>query len=207
MVTIATEAIGMLITQETGAVFLSVSGNFCVDKKASWQNVILGRGFRAWSEVLLPTTVITDGLKTTTDELLELWEVKCLIGSSITGSIGSNGHAANVIAALFLATGQDLAHVVEGSMTTTLMNREADGIRVSVTIPSLMVGTIGGGTGLATQKEALSLLGIAGGNEGKNAQQLAEIVAAAILAGEVSELAALSSHTLVCAHQKLGRGK
>ena len=205
MVTIATEAMGKKIAEMTSATFLTVSANFCVDKKPSWQNVILGRGFRAWSEVLLSTAVIEEILKTSPDALYEVWETKCLIGSAVSGSMGFNGHAANVVAALFLATGQDIAHVVEGSTATTLFAKESAGIRVTVSLPSLMVGTVGGGTSLATQQEALQLLGIAGGNDGNNAHQLAEIVAGAVLAGEISELAALTSHTLACAHQQLGR--
>jgi hydroxymethylglutaryl-CoA reductase (NADPH) len=206
MVTIATQAIGEEIEKQTGATFLSVSGNYCVDKKPSWINAILGRGFRAWSEVLLPTTVITTILKTSPSSLFELWQTKCLLGSARSGSMGFNGHAANVIAALYLATGQDMAHVVEGSSAITVMKQEETGILVNVVLPSLMVGTIGGGTGLATQKEALSILGVTDSNTKNHSEELVGIVAAAVLAGEISELAALTSHTLTKAHETYGRG-
>lgn len=207
MVTIATQALCGVIEQKMGVRCLSVSGNFCVDKKPSWQNVILGRGFRAWSEVVLSTTVLTDILKTSVDELFETWEAKCLIGGAATGTMGFNGHAANVIAAIYIATGQDISHVVEGSSAITTMMKVKEGIAVSVELQSVLVGTVGGGTGLATQREALAMLGLAGGDGGRNAEKLAGVIAGAVLAGEISELSALSSHTLACAHQKLGRGK
>ena len=145
---------------------------------------------------------------------------KFFLGSIMSGTIGFNAQAANVIAALFLATGQDLGHVGEGSMaviTTEVVTNQKSKIKnqkekgsdlyISVYLPDLMVGTVGGGTGLATQKEALELLGVAGGNNGKNALQFAEITTAAVLAGEISLLASLEEGTLAKAHQKLGRGK
>lgn len=207
MVTIACQEISTYLEQRFSMKCLSVSGNTCVDKKPSWRNMILGRGFSAWSEVYIPTTIITGVLKTTVDELYRTYESKCLIGSAISGSIGFNGHAANVIAAIFIATGQDPAHVVEGSQTITTMKKEEDGVRISVSIPSLLLGTVGGGTGLETQQESLQILGIAGGNEGKNAEEFASIVSSAVLAGEISELAALSTGTLTSAHKSLARGK
>jgi hydroxymethylglutaryl-CoA reductase (NADPH) len=139
----------------------------------------------------------------------EMWEAKNQ-GSMLSGSIGNNAHAANVIAALFLATGQDLGHIGEGSQvftTTEIITQPEEALYFSVFLADCMVGTVGGGTGLSTQKEALSLLGIAGGNAGNHAQQLAEIVATAVLAGEISLLASLAEGSLVQAHQHLGRGK
>lgn len=207
MATIASQHISNYLEEQYGVVCLSVSGNTCVDKKPSWQNVVLGRGYSAWSEVFVSTTIITETLKTTTDKLYRTYESKCLIGGAVSGSIGFNGHAANVIAAIYLATGQDPAHVVEGSQTITTMKREKDGMRVSVYIPSLLLGTVGGGTELETQRESLQVLGIAGGKEGRHAEELAGIVCGTVLAGEISELAALSSGTLTSAHTKLARGK
>ncbi len=207
MATIATQAIADLIEKETTFRCLAISGNFCTDKKPSWQNVVLGRGYRAWSEILIPTKVLADIFTVTSDSLFEAWEAKCLIGSTISGSIGSNGHAANIVAALFLATGQDIAHVVEGSSTITTMEKIDQGIFVRVFMPSVIVGTVGGGTGLATQKESLQLLGLYGGKDGKNAETFAGVVAASVLAGELSELAALASGSLTKAHQSLARGK
>lgn len=205
MVTIATQQIVDWISTVSTVQCVAVSGNACIDKKPAWVNTILGRGVRAWSEAVLTTTVIADTLKTSKQALLQTWEAKCLLGSAVSGSIGYNGHAANIIAALFIATGQDPAHVVEGSQAITTMKQENEGIRVSVYLPSLMVGTVGGGTALATQQEALALLGCAGGDDGAQKAKLAGIVAAAVLAGEISELAALASGTLTQAHKQLGR--
>jgi len=130
------------------------------------------------------------------------------VGSAMSGSLGFNAQYANIIAAMFLATGQDLGHIGEASMgiTTAEVVDEHD-LYLSVVLPDLMVGTVGGGTGLATQKEALGLLGVWGGSDGVNAQRLAEIIAAGVLAGEVSLLSALAQGTLAKAHQKLARGK
>jgi len=133
---------------------------------------------------------------------------KCLLGSALAGSYGFNAQFANVIAAIFIATGQDAAHVVEGSQgfTTAEITEEGD-LTFSVTIPSLQVGTVGGGTALDTQREALELIGVHGAGEspGTNALKFAEIVAAAVLAGEISLIGALGARHLAEAHVRLNR--
>ena len=212
MVTIATDAASRYIEEQTGSTCVALSGNFCVDKKASWQNAVSGRGTEVWAEVVLPADVLRSVLKTDAKKVYGTWVAKCMLGSAMTGSIGFNGQFANVVAALFIATGQDPAHVVEGSLgVTTAEVVNGSDLYVSVYLPDLMVGTVGGGTSLATQHEALSMLGVAGaspeGERGKNAQQLAEIVAAAALAGEISLLSSLEQGTLAQAHSRLGRGK
>lgn len=202
MATIATDRMARFIEQETATRCVSLSGNFCVDKKPSWINVISGRGHRAWAEVRIPMRALRDTLKTTARAVYEVWLSKCMIGSAMSGSMGFNAHIANVIAAVFIATGQDPAHVVEGSLgITTAEVVDGRDLYVSVYLPDVMVGTVGGGTGLATQREALGLLGV------KTSQELAEVVAAAALAGEISLLASLSEGTLANAHEKLARGK
>ena len=220
MVTIATNALVAYIQKETGIFCLSVAGNYDVDKKPSWLNVIEGRGVKVWAEVTISEQTLKETLKTTAQKVYNVWLAKCMVGSAMSGSMGFNAQFANVIAALFLATGQDLGHVGEGSMGVTTMevvSHQPSAIShqtkiagkdlyVSVYLPDVMVGTVGGGTGLATQKEALELLGVAGGNEGKNAQKLAEIVGATVLAGEISLLSSLEEGTLVRAHERLGRG-
>ena len=125
----------------------------------------------------------------------------------MSGSLGFNAHFANIVSAVFIATGQDPAHVVEASMglTTSRVTKSED-LYFSIYIPALMVGTVGGGTALATQKEALSIMGIAGGNDGKNSQKLAEIIGGGVLCGELSLLASLAEGSLASAHKKLGRG-
>jgi hydroxymethylglutaryl-CoA reductase (NADPH) len=206
MVTIATDAIASYIKEKTGISCLALSGNFCVDKKPSWQNLINNRGIKVWAEVVLTKKVLSEILKTSAQKAYDVWLAKCMLGSAMSGSMGFNAQFANVVAAIFIATGQDAAHVVEGSMGITTAEVIKDDLYVSVYLPDLMVGTVGGGTGLATQNEALTLLGVAGGDNGKNAQRLAEITAAAVLAGEISLLSSLEEGTLAKAHQELGRG-
>lgn len=201
MVTIATEAIVRFIEEKTGIPSLALAGNFDIDKKPAWLNVIENRGFKAWAEVTLPKKVLGTILKTTAEKMYEVWIAKCMIGSAMTGSMGFNAQYANIIAAMFLATGQDLGHVGEGSMGITTCEVNGEDLYVSVYLPDLMVGTVGGGTGLATQKEALSIIGA------KNSNEFAQVIAGAVLAGEVSLLASLSEGTLARAHQQLARGK
>jgi len=206
MVTIAVSAISLYIGKETGAKCVTVAGNFDVDKKPSYLNMILGRGREVWAEAVLSADVIKTVLKTTPEAIHDTAIRKCLIGSAISGSLGFNGHYANIIAAIFLATGQDAAHVVEGSMgitTTELENRQ---LRVSIYIPSLLVGVMGGGTGLPAQKEALSVLGLQKPNQGESASEFAAVIGASVLAGELSLLSSLTEGSLASSHQKLGRG-
>ncbi len=206
MVTIATDAAARFIQEKTGTTCISLSGNFCVDKKPSWQNFINNRGVKVWAEVTLPASILHDVLKTTARQAYEVWLAKCMLGSAMSGSLGFNAQYANIIAALFLATGQDIAHVVEGSMGITTAEVVGEDLYVSVYLPDLMVGTVGGGTGLATQQEALALLKVAGGNNGKNSLQFAEMIATAVLAGEISLLSSLEQGTLAQAHKTLARG-
>ncbi len=207
MVTLATDAAAAYIKKETGIACVALSGNFCTDKKPSWQNFVENRGHKAWAEVTVPGRVLKNTLKTTAKSAYETWLAKCMIGSAMSGSMGFNAQYANVLSAIFIATGQDPAHVSEcavGVTTAEVVNGED--LYVSVYLPDLMVGTVGGGTGLATQKEALDILGVAGGHDGKNASALAEIIAAAVLAGELSLLSSLEEGSLAASHKRLARG-
>jgi len=206
MITIATDAIVTLIKKDTDIDCIALSGNFCVDKKPSWQNSINGRGYRVQAEITIPSEILTKVLKTTAQTAYEVWLAKCMIGSALSGSMGFNAQFANVIAALFIATGQDPAHVTEGSIgmtTTEIVNND---LYVAVNLPDLLIGTVGGGTGLATQQESLTLMGLDKGQEGKGSDQFAKIIAATVLAGELSLLASLEQGTLAQAHARLGRG-
>lgn len=208
MVTIATDKVARYIEEQTGAVCLALSGNFCVDKKPSWQNMLNNRGTAVWAEAVFPKAVLSSVLKTDATHVYEAWLSKCMMGSIMSGSMGFNAQYANIIASLFIATGQDPAHVVEGSLGVTtagVINNED--LYMSIYLPDLMVGTVGGGMGLATQHEALELLGVAGSGHGEHAQQFAEIIGAAVLAGEISLLSSLEQGTLARAHQTLARGK
>jgi hydroxymethylglutaryl-CoA reductase (NADPH) len=200
MVTIATDSINRLIEAETSVVCLSLSGNFCVDKKPAWLNFIDSRGFAAWAEVVIPQKIIKNVLKSNAQDIFEVWLTKCMIGSAMSGSLGFNSHFANMVAAFFAATGQDLAHVVEGSLGITTAKVLDDGdLYFSVYLPSLMLGTVGGGTNLKTKKEALSIIGV------KTSTELAEVLVGTVLAGELSLLSSLEEGTLAQAHEKLGR--
>ncbi len=213
MVTLATEAVIKQIEQETGIVPIALSGNYCVDKKASWMNMLMGRGRPVRAEITIPSEVLKTVLKTSARSIYDVWMAKCMMGSIMSGSLGWNAQAANVLAALFLATGQDLAHTVEGSqaITTTQIipgnNGEGDALTIGVYLPDCMVGTVGGGTALPTQKEALALLGVDDGHGPESALWLSAIVGAAVLTGELSLLASLAQGTLAGAHARLARGK
>ena len=200
MVTIATDSISRLVELETKVKCIALSGNFCIDKKPAWLNFISGRGKRVWSEVILKKEIVTDVLKTTPEKFFEVWLSKCMIGSAMSGSLGFNAHFANIVSAFYGATGQDLAHIVEGSigMTITKVLENGD-LSVSVYLPSVMLGTVGGGTKLKIKQEALSIIGA------KNSVELAEVLGGAVLAGEISLLSSLAEGTLSCAHSKLGR--
>jgi hydroxymethylglutaryl-CoA reductase (NADPH) len=207
MVTIASEKAAELISARTGARLIALSGNFCTDKKPAAVNVVLGRGKTVSAGVRLKNDLITSILKTDAAALLEVNMRKTLVGSARAGSLGLNAHAANIVAAMFIACGQDPAHVVEGSLCITTIDPADDGVYVSVTLPALPVGTVGGGTGVETQAECLRLLGVSGGGDppGSHAKKLAEIVASGVLAGELSLLGAQAAQHLARAHKALGR--
>ncbi|MEM4576495.1 MAG: hydroxymethylglutaryl-CoA reductase (NADPH) [Candidatus Nezhaarchaeales archaeon] len=208
-VTMASDKAGRFIEENVKfARMLSLSGNLCVDKKPSAVNWLLGRGKTVIAEALLKREVVMDKLKTTPEDVVEVCLRKNLLGSGLAHAYGLNAHVANVVAAIFIATGQDCAQVVESSMAITTAELTPQGdLYISITMPSLEVGTVGGGTGLPTQREALAIMGCAGpGNPpGSNSKKFAEIVAAACLAGELSLLSALAAGHLAQAHARLGR--
>lgn len=208
MATIATGEIADIVEAETGARLVALSGNMCVDKKPAAMNLVEGRGKTVVAGVHLSDDLIRTVLKTDAKTLAAVNYRKNLVGSARAGSLGFNAHAANIIAALYLACGQDAAHVVEGSSAITTIEETEGGAYVAVTLPAVQVGTVGGGTGIDTQAACLKLLGVAGGGEpeGTHAKAFAEIVAAGVLAGELSLLGALAAHHLARAHKQLGRG-
>ncbi|ELY72673.1 hydroxymethylglutaryl-CoA reductase (NADPH) [Natrinema pallidum] len=212
MATIATGEACELVESETPASLVALSGNLCSDKKPAAINAVEGRGRSVTADALIPGELVEDRLHTTADAIAEANTRKNLIGSAKAGSLGFNAHAANVVGAAFLATGQDEAQVVEAANTITTMDarEREDGttdLYASVSLASLEVGTVGGGTKLPTQAEALDILGLRGGGDppGSNADALAEIIAVGALAGELSLLGALSSRHLASAHEDLGR--
>ncbi len=197
-----------LIEPATGVRCVALSGNYCVDKKPAAINFQEGRGKRIHAQVTLDEAVLAR-LKTNAADLLEVQYRKNLLGSIAAGSIGFNAHVANVLSAVFLATGQDPAHVVEGSMGITSIEpcEGGGGVVASMYLPAVPLAAIGGGTALDTQREALAVLGVAPQPDrpGAAVLRLAEILGAAVLAGELSLLAAFTSQDLAGAHKRLGR--
>ncbi len=157
---------------------------------------------------MIPRKIVEEKLKTTPELIAEVNYRKNLVGSAQAGSYGFNAHFGNIVGAIFLATGQDEAQITEGSHGITLAEVTPEGdLYISITMPSLEIGTVGGGTRVPTQREALSIMGVAGGGDppGTNAKKFAEIVAGAVLAGELSLLAAIAAKHLAKAHKELGR--
>ena len=222
MATIATEAACETVEAETPAELVALSGNLCSDKKPAAVNSVEGRGRTVAADVEIPGDVVERYFETTPAAIAEANTRKNLVGSAKAGALGFNAHAANTVAAAFLATGQDVAQVVEGANAITTADvrgggpasgtspdgePSGDNLYVSLTLASLEVGTVGGGTGLPTQSEALDVVGVAGGGDppGTNADALAEVIATAALAGELSLLGALAADNLASAHEELGR--
>ena len=209
MVTIACDrAVNDLIEPATGVPCIALSGNYCVDKKPSTINFQEGRGKRIYAEVILDAHKLQHNLKTNARDLVEVQYRKNLLGSIASGSMGYNAHFANVLAALFIATGQDPAHVVEGSLGVTCIEpRGPDGVFASVFLPNVPLGAIGGGTALDTQREALAILGVSPdpARRGQAVMKFAEIVGGIVLASELSLMAAFTSQDLARAHEKLAR--
>ncbi|EFA78352.1 hydroxymethylglutaryl CoA reductase [Heterostelium album PN500] len=190
---------------------LSLSGNLCTDKKPSAINWLEGRGKSVVCEATISGDIVRDVLKTDIPSLVALNIDKNLIGSAMAGSIGGfNAHASNIVTALYMATGQDPAQNVESSNCITLMEPTNDGkdLYISVTMPSIEVGTVGGGTHLPAQAACLDLLKVRGANverPGSNSEQLARVVAGAVMAGELSLMSALAAGHLVRSHLQHNR--
>ncbi len=206
MVTICTDAVcqWLVANAPTKPITWYIEGNFSGDKKATAMSFMNVRGKKVTAEIELPKEIVESVLKTTPEKMAEYW-LASTVGIIQTGSIGAQGHYANGIAALFIATGQDAACVSEASVGVTRMETTHNGnLYAAVTLPNLIVGTVGGGTSLPTQKECLQLMGCYGAG---NARKFAEICAALVLAGELSIAAALSIGHFTSAHSGLGRKK
>ncbi len=200
MVTIATQAICKYVSEKTGNSCVSLAGNYDIDKKPAWINSLFGRGLSVWAESRIASKTVKNILKTTPRKLYDVWHAKCMIGSAVSGSLGFNAHFANIVAAFYIATGQDPAHTVEGSLgITTIALQEDNSLTCSVHLPAVMLGIVGGGTQIPAQKEALSIIGAS------DREELACVLAGAVLAGELSLLASLAEGSLAFAHTTLGR--
>lgn len=182
-----------------------LESNFATDKKASMVNVMKTRGKRVTAECLIPGDVLRSVMRVEPKGLAYHWGVAAGVGSFLSGANNNGLHSPNGITAMFIATGQDVANVSESSAAILYAEHtDDDALFMSITIPSLIVATYGGGTGLATQRECLEMLGCYG--RGK-VHKLAEIVAGVVLAGEVSLASAISSNDWVSSHEKYGRNR
>lgn len=205
MATIATEAICREIIEACPIkpTYWFLEANLSGDKKASALSFMNGRGRKVSASVLLPKAVIEQHLHTSVERMHDYWRMSAL-GGVMSGTIGVHGHYANGLTALYLATGQDAACVAESSVGITRMEIRGEDLFVSVALPNLMVGTVGGGTGLPTQSVGLRILGLQGTG---NARALAEVTAALCLAGEISIIGALAAGEFGRAHKSLARDR
>lgn len=188
--------------------YVSVSGNFCCDKKASAVNGILGRGKYVVAELTIPGKLCARYLKTTPEKIADLNVKKNLIGTMLAGGVRTaNAHFANMLLAFYLATGQDAANIVEGSQGFVHAEARGEDLYFSCTLPNIIVGTVGNGKDLPFVQDNMKLLGCADAREpGNNARRLAVICAATVLCGELSLLAALTNPgELMAAHVKMER--
>lgn len=181
-----------------------LESNLATDKKASQVNVMHTRGKRVTAEAVIKREVLNNFMRVDTKTLAYHAGV-ANVGSILSGANNNGLHSANGITAMFIATGQDVANVSESSAGIMYVSlTEEDDLYISITIPSLIIATYGGGTGLATQKESLELLDCYG--KGK-VKKLAEIIAGVVLAGELSLASAISSSDWVSSHEQYGRNR
>jgi hydroxymethylglutaryl-CoA reductase (NADPH) len=203
MVTVATEAICTHVAEHAPVKprYVFVEGNFSGDKKASYLGMHSGRGRKVTASIELPFELIERVLRVKPDALIAYGRVAAL-GAVLSGQLGSQAHYANALAAIYIATGQDAACVAESAVGFTRMEPRDKTMFFSVTMPNVLIGSVGGGTALPSQAAALAMLGLAG--TGK-AAALAEVVAAVCLCGEISIIAAIAGGHFTRAHAKLAR--
>ncbi|PAP76253.1 hydroxymethylglutaryl-CoA reductase [Rubrivirga marina] len=182
-----------------------LESNFATDKKASMVNIMKTRGKRVTAECLIKGDVLREVMRVEPKGLAYHWGVAAGVGSVLSGANNNGLHSPNGITAMFIATGQDVANVSESSAAILYAEHtDDDDLMLSITIPSLIVATYGGGTGLATQRECLEMLGCYGRDK---VRKLAEIIAGVVLAGEISLASAISANDWVSSHEKFGRNR
>ncbi len=202
MVTFATEEACKYILKMTKPKRFYLQPNFSSIKKVTAHNFVAGFGKTVVAEAVIPAGLIKRTFNVTPQAIVDFYHTVRLCTAHV-GMIGINGHTANMLAAIFTACGQDIACVVDSYVGVTNFEVTDDyGLYVSLKLPSLLVGTVGGGTSLVTQRECLELLGCYG--PGK-ARKFAELVAAATLAGEIGICARVANGTFANAHRKYGR--
>lgn len=204
MIVRATEkACNWIVENTTADAYLIFSGNGS-EKRASASLFPLRKGKKVIAGVRIPAAILRAYLHVSADQIVNLHH-KTMLGHLSAGALGYNGHLANGLTAIFIATGQDVANVANSAVGLTDFETCSNGdLYASVTLPSLSVATVGGGVALGTSAECLRLLGCRGSGK---ARKLAEIVGAALLAGELSFAAAIASGEFVAAHEKYGRNR
>jgi hydroxymethylglutaryl-CoA reductase (NADPH) len=197
-------ACSWIMDQYPGIQHFYLESNFATDKKASQINIMRTRGKRVTAEALIKREILIQHMRVEPESLTYHYGV-ANIGSILSGANNNGLHSANAITAIFIATGQDVANVAESSAGILYAELTPSGdFYISITIPSLIVATYGGGTGLPTQRECLELLGAFGKDK---VNKLAEIIAGTVLAGELSLGAAISSSDWVSSHEQYGRNR
>jgi hydroxymethylglutaryl-CoA reductase (NADPH) len=197
-------ACGWIIDNYPGIRHFYLESNLATDKKASQVNIMHTRGKRVTAEAVIKRDVLVQHMRVEPESLAYHHQI-ANVGAILSGANNNGAHSANGITAMFIATGQDVANVSESSAAMSYTEMLPDGgFYFSITIPSLIVATYGGGTALATQRECLEQLGCYG--KGK-VNKLAEIVAGVVLAGEISLGAAISSSDWVSSHERYGRNR
>ena len=181
-----------------------LSGSMDTDKKHSQLNTLHTRGKRVIAEVTIPSALLEKVMGVTAEVLFKARSIS-QVGAFLAGSVNTGAHSANGITATFIATGQDVANVAESSAAIAYADIDHDGnYYLSITIPSLIVATYGGGTGLPTQQECLKMLGCSGAGK---VNKLAEIIGATVMAGEISLMSAVLAGDWVTSHDALGRNR
>lgn len=189
-------------------ILISESGNMCTDKKPAFINFIEGRGVTVVADVMIPEALVKERFKVSPEAIVELNKAKNLTGSLLAGIHGGNAQTANILAALYIAHGQDVAQITEGAQALTDASVVEGDLYISCYLPSIEVGTYGGGTKRETAREALELLGLYGESdpEGKTRLAFAEVVAAVCLAGDLNLVAAQAAGELSKSHGGIKRG-
>jgi hydroxymethylglutaryl-CoA reductase (NADPH) len=203
MVTIASEALCRYIEANCPIKPLHwfVEANFSGDKKSTHLSLMTGRGRKVTASVTIPRLLVEQGLHVTTERMMDYARMAGL-GAMLSGQLGAQGHYANGLAALYIATGQDAACVSESAVGFTRMEARDGDLFVSVTLPNILVGSVGGGTALPSQSAALELLGLRGNGK---AAAFAEVTAALCLCGEISIIGAIAAGEFAQAHRKFAR--
>jgi len=204
MIVKATEHACQWIMKHTRARSFYIFSGECSEKRPSGSLFAGGKGKKVTAGALLPKDLVKSHFRVAPRDLLELWQ-HTVLGHLQANATGYNAHYANGLAAIFIACGQDVANIVNSAVGITNFELdENDDLYASVTLPSLSVATIGGGTALGTSRECLGILGCAGADR---ANKFAEIVAATLLAGELSMGGAIASGEFVAAHETYGRNR